>query len=153
MSQITIARIEPTSLAEVAEFLNREWAAFDRELLDGDDASRWERQRHLLHALVDGQTVAVASFYLLGGVAHLSEIIVAQAWRNRGIGAQMMARFEAMARAAGCHKLSLRTPETSPAARLYRRLGYEVEGKMINHFHGLTFLQFSKFLVNKTAQP
>ena len=57
-----------------------------------------------------------------------------------------MARFEEMACAAGCHKLSLRTAETSPAARFYRRLGYEVEGKMVNHYHGLTFLQFCKFL-------
>ncbi len=146
MSQVAIERIEPTSLAKVGEFLRQEWATFDRELLGEDGPVRWEKKRHLLRAVVNGQTVAVADFYVLGGVAHLSEIVVGQRWRNRGIGAQLMAHFEETARAAGCHKLSLRTVKTSPAVRFYRRLGYEVEGKLVNHYHGLTFLQFCKFL-------
>jgi ribosomal protein S18 acetylase RimI-like enzyme len=145
MSQVTVERVEPTTLAEVSEFLRREWEAFDREFF-GTSADQWAKKQHLLRAVVDGQTVGVADFYVLGGVAHLSEIMVAQAWRDRGIGVQLMARFEKVARAAGCHKLSLRVAEDSPAVRFYRRLGYEVEGKMVNHFYDFTFLQLCKFL-------
>ncbi len=146
MSGIAVERIESTRLDEVCKFLRQEWAAFDRDFLGVDGAGQWEKQRHLLRAVAADQTVAVADFYMLGGVAHLSEIIVGRAWRNQGIGAQLMTCFEEIARAAGCHKLSLRTAETSSAVRFYRRLGYQVEGKMANHYHGLTILQFCKFL-------
>lgn len=43
MSRITVERFEPTSLAEVGEFLRHEWAAFDGESLGGDDSMRWEK--------------------------------------------------------------------------------------------------------------
>jgi GNAT superfamily N-acetyltransferase len=146
MSQLAVVRIEATNLGQVRDFLRQEWAAFDRELPGVDDPMQWEKKRYLLRAVLDGQTVAVADFYVMGSVAHLSEIIVGQSWRHRGIGAQLMAAFEEMARAAGCHKLSLRAPETSPAVRFYCRLHYQVEGKMVNHYHGLTFVQCCKFL-------
>jgi len=146
MSGIVVECIASTRLDEVCEFLCQEWAAFDRDFLGVDGAGQWKKQRHLLRAVVADQTVAVADFYMLGGVAHLSEIIVGRAWRNQGIGAQLMTCFEEIARAAGCHKLSLRTADTSPAVRFYRRLGYQLEGKMVNHYHGLPFLQFQKSL-------
>ena len=144
MSRITVERIEPTTLAEVGEFLRQEWAAFDRERWG--ESMPWEKTRYLLRAVVGGQTMAVADFYMVGGVAHMSRIIVGRVWRGQGVGGQLMAHFEEMARAAGCHKLSLRTAKTSPAIRFYQRLGYEVEGEMVNHYHGLTFLQFCKYL-------
>jgi len=137
--------IESTSMDQVCEFLRQEWTALDRERW-GDEQVQWSRENHILRAVVDGETAAVAKYYIKGGVAHLSEIIVGRAWRNRGIGGQLMARFEEMAFDAGCHKLSLRTIQDSPAVCFYRRLGYELEGKLVNHYHGLTFLQFFKFL-------
>jgi hypothetical protein len=33
MSQIAVERVEPTGLAEVSEFLRREWEVFDRKFL------------------------------------------------------------------------------------------------------------------------
>lgn len=146
MSQVVVVRIEATNLDKVRNFLRREWAAFDRELLGMDSPAQWEKKRYLLRAILGSRTVAVADFYVLGGVAHLSKLIVGQSWRNRGVGAQLMVGFEEAARAAGCHKLSLRVPETSPAVRFYLRLNYQVEGKMVNHYHGLTFVQCCKFL-------
>jgi GNAT superfamily N-acetyltransferase len=97
MSQLAVVRIEATNLGQVRDFLRQEWAAFDRELPGVDDPMQWEKKRYLLRAVLDGQTVAVADFYVMGGVAHLSEIIVGQSWRHRGIGAQLMAAFEEMA--------------------------------------------------------
>jgi GNAT superfamily N-acetyltransferase len=145
MSPVTIERIATTTPDEVREFLRREWAAEDRQRW-GEETVSWEKETHLLRAMGDGQTAGVAKFSIKGGVAHLSEIIVAQAQRGRGIGTQLMIRFEKAAREAGCHKLSLRTVEGAPSVRFYRRLGYRVEGKMARHYHGLTFLQFYKFL-------
>jgi ribosomal protein S18 acetylase RimI-like enzyme len=145
MSQTIVERIEPTTFAGVSEFLHEEWAAFDRA--QWGESVQWEKTKHLLRAVVGGQTAAVADFHVVGGVAHMSGIIVGRSWRNQGIGAQLMARFEEMARTMGCHKLSLRTAKNSPAIRFYRRLGYEVEAKMVNHYHGLTFFQLVKFLM------
>ena len=145
MNQVAVERIEPTTFAEVSEFLREEWAAFDHDRWG--ESVEWEKKRHLLRAVVGGQTVAVVDSHVVGGVAHMSALIVGQVWRGRGIGTQLMARFKEMALAIGCHKLSLRTAEDSPAVRFYRRLGYEVEARLVNHYHGLTFLQLCMFLM------
>jgi len=148
MSQVefTIVEcVEPGALVEVGHFLKQEWAALDRERW-GNESPQWHKTCHWLRSEHDGQTVGAARFYFRGGVAHLSEIVVGQSWRGQGIGGRLMACFEEMARRAGCHKLSLRTLEGSPSVRFYQRLGYEVEGKLIRHYHQLTFLQLCKFL-------
>jgi GNAT superfamily N-acetyltransferase len=58
-------------------------------------------------------------------VAHLRMILVHPDQQGSGLGAALMARFEAAARAAGCSKVLFDVVTGSPARRFYERLGYQ----------------------------
>jgi GNAT superfamily N-acetyltransferase len=134
---------------EIKDFRDAEWVVVDRENLDLQIDGSWQPEQHVLKAVVDGEIVGVAEMRFLGGVATLSDIIVGRDWRNRGIGRQLVARFEAMAHDAGCHKLTLKTPADSPAVDFYTRLGYRVEARLHDHYFHRDFLQLSKSMPNQ----
>lgn len=59
------------------------------------------------------------------GAGHLRWFIVADAWRGRGLGAELLARALATADARGCPRLHLTTfAGLDPARRLYERFGF-----------------------------
>jgi ribosomal protein S18 acetylase RimI-like enzyme len=57
---------------------------------------------------------------------HVQELHVLRPLRREGIGAQLLAGAEALAREAGFSKLSLITHVANPAQRLYVRFGFEI---------------------------
>ena len=57
---------------------------------------------------------------------HIHELHVLPELRGAGIGAQLLARAEELARAGGFPRLSLITHAANPAQRLYLRCGFEV---------------------------
>jgi ribosomal protein S18 acetylase RimI-like enzyme len=87
----------------------------------------------VVFAVADGRPIAWAEAYRLGSrrLAHVAmlTIAVADGWRGRGVGAELMAALEAWARRARVRKLQLHVRAGNHAAiALYRRLGYVVEG-------------------------
>jgi len=59
------------------------------------------------------------------GAGHLRWFIVADAWRGRGLGAELLARALATADARSCPRLHLTTfAGLDPARRLYERFGF-----------------------------
>jgi ribosomal protein S18 acetylase RimI-like enzyme len=99
--------------------------------------SRWEEKaagfREALVAEVDGATVGTISFnenQKFAGLLHLFAFDVAEPFRNRGIGTQLVAVIESSARDLGLLGVYLEVNvENSGAIRLYERLGYHIEGK------------------------
>lgn len=89
-----------------------------------------------LVALVEGAPIATASIYVddleerrdLG--PWLAAVYVAPAWRRRGVGSQMVAATEGVARRLGIGRLYLFTPDQE---RLYARLGWEPIGVGRDH--------------------
>jgi GNAT superfamily N-acetyltransferase len=63
------------------------------------------------HGFVDGETPELA-------------VAVAEGWRGRGVGTQLMNGLSNAARLAGIGTLSLSVDIENPARRLYERLGY-----------------------------
>lgn len=100
-------------------------------------ARRWSERlvghREALVGEVDGRpvgTVSVNTQDAIPGFAVLSALEVAPALRNRGIGAALIARVEAAARALGRRGVSLDVGiENDNARRLYERVGYVPEGE------------------------
>lgn len=89
----------------------------------------------LLLAEVDGQIAGLAEF--LGGgmeqTAHGGElgISVARAFRGRGIGTQLIEALLAWAPSAGVRRVEARGFSCNPRAlELYRRLGFQDEGRL-----------------------
>lgn len=61
-------------------------------------------------------------------------MMVAAAWRGRGVGTALVAAAIEWARAHGLHKLTLGVfPHNDAAVALYRKLGFAEEGRRTQH--------------------
>jgi RimJ/RimL family protein N-acetyltransferase len=71
------------------------------------------------------------------GSAHVADLglMVAKAFRRRGLGRALLEEAVAWARASGIEKLELHVfPHNEPAIRLYERFGFEREGYRRRHY-------------------
>jgi RimJ/RimL family protein N-acetyltransferase len=98
------------------------------ELLDRDDA-------RLLVAVAGGELVGELGIELARyGVADLG-MLVAAAWRGRGVGSALVAAALAWARQAGAHKVALQVwPHNQAAIALYEKFGFQREGLLRRHY-------------------
>ena len=70
------------------------------------------------------------------GVPEVSDMVVATAWRRRGLGGQMIAECERRARAVGCKTMGIGVglyADYGAAQRLYARLGYVPDGRGVSY--------------------
>jgi len=92
----------------------------------------------LLVALTDGRLAGTVSLMINTPPnqphrADVSKMIVAQVFRQRGIGALLLSAIEAEARAIGRTTLVLDTISHSAAARLYERGGWQRIGEITDY--------------------
>jgi GNAT superfamily N-acetyltransferase len=100
-------------------------AALDRVLAHPD--------RHLLVAVLDGQVIGTADLAITPNITHrgtpwgiVENVIVTSAARRLGAGRALFDEIERIAKAAGCHKLSLMSGKhRAEAHNFYRSVGYE----------------------------
>ena len=60
---------------------------------------------------------------------------VADGWRGRGVGSQLLEQAIAWSREQGAHKISLEVwPHNGGARRLYEKFGFVVEGRHLRHW-------------------
>jgi RimJ/RimL family protein N-acetyltransferase len=85
--------------------------------------------------LADGAVVGQLGMELAPyGVADLG-MVVAEAWRGRGIGGALLDAGIAWARDAGAHKVALQVwPHNQAAIALYEKFGFEREGVLRRHY-------------------
>ena len=68
------------------------------------------------------------------GVADFGMMVAADA-RGRGVGSSLLAAAIEWARSAGAHKVALQVwPDNEAAIGLYRRFGFEQEGRLRRHY-------------------
>ena len=110
----------------VRTFLDTEWLAVDPE--------SWTSAMCVITAKRNGQLVGAATCKISAGVAHLGELMVAEAERNKGIGTRLLHAFEEWGAAHGAHKLTLDTRRDGDALRFYERHGWRVAYVMEDHY-------------------
>ncbi|MBU9280393.1 GNAT family N-acetyltransferase [Burkholderia multivorans] len=76
----------------------------------------------------DGQRIGVLRVTEEGDSLHIRDVQIAAGHRGRGAGTYLLDMSHRWARARGLHELQLRVFVDNPAARLYRRMGYQVTG-------------------------
>ncbi len=84
-------------------------------------------------AEANGKVVGMTNAKNRGGRLHHTAglgIFVRKAYRDRGIGSEMMRELETQARGIGVKVLYLEVYSTSPAVELYKRLGYTEYGRL-----------------------
>jgi ribosomal protein S18 acetylase RimI-like enzyme len=95
----------------------------------------WKQVDCALGAFEGTDCVGVAIYKIVGGMAHLEQIVVAEGSTRRGVGSELMRAFEAHAVELGCHVIQLETAETQ-APGFYERHGYTRIGTYPNgRFH------------------
>lgn len=119
-------------------------AFIDREGSVRDPAWPWRRVRVTLIAERGGEVLGVAEGACGAGVAHLSELLVTRRERNKGIGARLLAAFEAWAGRQGAHKMTLNTEQHRLAVQFYERHGWQIETVHHNHHQHQTVVGMRK---------
>ncbi len=93
----------------------------------------------------DGELIAGCKGEIAFKSAHLAEIWVADTRRGNGIGGQLLAAAEQLARERGCDRIHLET-RSERARALYEKVGYRVFGKLPNYDGDQTFYYLEKAL-------
>ncbi|HET7559973.1 MAG TPA: GNAT family N-acetyltransferase [Limnochordia bacterium] len=130
---------------KVVRFLDEAWGDYALEMLAGLPARTDAIDAFAVCAEADGLLVGAAVAKIDGGVAELEELIVAPDWRGRGVGRELLQRFEARSRELGCHKARVRTLSMGPQERFYLKAGYHVEARFPNDFMGLDWVWLGRF--------
>jgi GNAT superfamily N-acetyltransferase len=93
----------------------------------------------------DGALLGGAFGWSWGETCYLRHLFVPALLRRQGYGTRLMAAVEAEARARGCRQIMLET-HSFQAPDFYRRLGFEVTGRVENYPRGHQYLTLVKHL-------
>ena len=121
----------------------REWQRYDRIM-----GHPPYKSRDYYFEIFDGSNLAgYSNIAIEGGVGKLCELLVKGRFRRKGYGGVLVGHFIEFCRAKKCHKVTLSTSEKHPdAVRLYKRLGFRVEGVRRDDTHHFTWYSYYKFL-------
>ena len=116
------------------------------------DGERWSRYlaeqnqglREVLLADTSDAIVAYASLaqisqnlsFRKAGIPEIQDLVVAEAYRNAGLGTRMVRALEERARAAGRSHVGIGVGlyrDYGPAQRLYSKLGYVLDGRGVSY--------------------
>ncbi len=128
-----------------------EWTPENIRRFGRYEAEMWLKKPGALAAYEEATLVGAATYYTRAGVAHLSELLVASHKRGQGIGGALLARFEELARAAGCHKLTLVTYWDPQTVGFYRKHGFAVEAVLFRDVYQTDMCQMAKFIDSENS--
>jgi ribosomal protein S18 acetylase RimI-like enzyme len=148
VSGITYKQIvEPCSeqISEILDGLN----SFGLEQIGGESPARiavvCERQNHYVIGGVIGHSIR-QRFYL-------TQLWVSEEYRSNGLGSELMARMEAIARQRGCRDIVVDALNKA-AVSFYERLGYRVYAVNPNYIQGFDWHFLAKEIQsNSSLQP
>lgn len=99
------------------------------ESVTAGTVATWIEEHHVFVATVEEVVGGVRLQESDSGVIKLSRLGVHEEWKGRGIGSELLAHGESVARSAGSLSIWLTTPEDHPyLPDLYRSRGYEKTG-------------------------
>ena len=138
--------------AEHDEFRTR-WAdEGDRLLYAVDHDLDWDAERYVLIAR-DGRTtglsaiVGSATGWHVGGVAKITDLLVAPGFRRRGVARAIVEAFEKRALEARCHRGHAVTVAGSNAERFWKALGWAIAARLPDHYFRREHVVLTKELI------
>ena len=128
-------------------FFEVEWRQVNEDLFGKPFLWIMQGEYHLGATRGHGELLGAARYTIAEGVGYLRELVVKKGERSRGVGQQLLARFEDECRRRGCHKVYLDVAAINVRAQaFYRRNGWEHEGTMHQHWRKVDFQNWSKWL-------
>ena len=136
-----------TKTKAMKDFGRKEWAAVHREHFGHEQDRRyWTKVKFFLTAKEGREILGTVDGYYISGVMYVDTLIVAQAYRGKGIGETLMQEAEKIARRGNVHKIYLHTGQNWRAVDFYKNLGYNKEAALSNHYEHQDFWVMSKVL-------
>jgi ribosomal protein S18 acetylase RimI-like enzyme len=103
-----------------------------RQLIESPNSATWIAEED---AELIGFSIVEWSAGQSESIAYIQTLEVHPAFRNRGIGAELLGRAESSARAAGAHIIALHVDvENAAAIRLYESRGYARQGREEHYY-------------------
>jgi ribosomal-protein-alanine N-acetyltransferase len=88
---------------------------------------------------------------LIAGEAELLLLGVRRSAQRRGVGAKLLGRFIADAKARGAEKLHLEVRQGNHAIELYRQAGFAEVGRRFNYYRGLSGHRYDALTLARSA--
>jgi ribosomal-protein-alanine N-acetyltransferase len=88
---------------------------------------------------------------LIAGEAELLLLGVRRSAQRRGVGAKLLRKFIADARARGAEKLHLEVRHGNHAVELYRNAGFEEVGRRFNYYRGMSGHKYDALTLARRA--
>jgi ribosomal-protein-alanine N-acetyltransferase len=134
LAQAPVANIRPARPEDIAVIADNDRASFE--------ALWWHSAASLAHILqavshfvvaeIDDRVVGHAFSDVYGGHGHLIRLVVHPAYQRRGIGEQLLRESMLYQIETGAYPLTLNTQVDNAASQeLYRRYGYQLNGKVV----------------------
>jgi len=137
-------KIKRISKKECDEFGKERWNKLD--VAHYGKKTEWKEKKFKFKAEENGKTLGVVSGKFESGIVYVGTIIIDEKSRGKGIGKKLMGKVEEFTKKMGGHKIWLNTGCGWRACDFYEELGYEVEGKLPNHYFHKDFVIYSKYL-------
>jgi len=113
----------------VEEFKHKEWKKFDKER-----GYQKKDKKYAFIAMKAKKIIGFIKFTITGGVGYLNQLIIGKDMRKKGIGRELIEKFEKICKEKKCHLLYLRTSEDhKDALNFYKKLGYRVSAILNNY--------------------
>lgn len=103
-------------------------------------------ERLAISARRDGRVAGAATGWARGGVAQLSNIVVAVPERGQGVGSRLLASFESTAATRGCCRLACRVRVGSQGHGFLHHRGWVEETRLADWVEGWNFVQLRRDL-------
>ncbi len=126
-----VFRIRPARVSDLPSILAIEREAFPTPWSEEDFRQEFRKPYSYFWVAVnkEGEVIGYICFWLVADEMQLANLAVQKAWRRRGIGQSLLRLALKVARLRGARRAILEVRENNlPAIRLYRRLGFQIEG-------------------------
>jgi GNAT superfamily N-acetyltransferase len=93
--------------------------------------------------------LAVLRGHFVGGLGSVDEFVVGKGDRGRGLGSDMLNRFEKEALRRGCDRVVLRAVKDAESERFYRDRGYSRESVQFSYEFGYDYVRLTRRIAEK----
>jgi len=129
---------------EARRFADALWPAAAKEELGAPFS--WSPRSFAFKAVAGDETVGVVALVCIAGVARIEDVIVAPAWRRRGIGRALVQRAQDAASYQNCHKMIASVKEDGTGRAFLEGQRYRVAATLERHYFQQQFVEMVKWL-------
>ncbi len=135
---------------QIKKFQENEWPIANREHF-GRDVDYTDRICRIV-AVKNNKITGVLKLITKGGVAYVDMLLVSNRLKRRGIGRQLIACAEEIAKKNKCHKVTLETGRNWESVKFYRAMGFKITNILKDHHFRQDYVIFTKAIMNNEPQ-